>query len=388
VTSAGLEVGVEPFRVAVDDAVLDDLRDRLRHTRWPQQVDDAGWDYGANGEYVRDVCRTWAETYEWRDAEQRLNRWPQFTTVIDGVRIHFLHVVSPVAGARPLILMHGWPSSVLEFLDVIEPLIDPESAGGRAADAFSVVIPSLPGYGWSEAPRERGWHDGRVGRAFLELMSRLGYDEFYTQGGDWGAMISSEFTRLAPERIRGFHTSFLVTAGYRPEDEPLTPQERAVEDARVAYNAHEKAYIALQSTKPDSLGFGLADSPAAQAAWILEKLNRWTDNRGDLEAAVSRTAILDLLTTYWVTNTGAPSARLYYETAAAGRMALLPRVETPTAIADFPAELNRVARRAAERQYNIVRWTEMKRGGHFPAWEQPAAFVRDVRASFGPAKTA
>jgi pimeloyl-ACP methyl ester carboxylesterase len=298
------------------------------------------------------------------------------------LRIHFLHVVSPVPGARPLLLLHGWPSSVLEFLGVIDPLTNPEAHGGSATDAFSLVIPSLPGYGWSEAPNARGWHDGRIAAVFLELMGRLGYDAYYTQGGDWGSIISAEMTRLAPDRILGFHTSFLVTAGYLAEDEPLSAEEQAAEEARLAYNASERAYIALQSTKPDSLGFGLADSPAAQAAWIVEKLRRWSDSRGDLEQTLSRSSILDLVTTYWVTNTGAASARLYYETAAAGRMGLQPRVQVPTSVAVFPAELNRVARRVGKRHYNIVRWTVMDRGGHFPAWEQPDTFVHDLRESF------
>jgi pimeloyl-ACP methyl ester carboxylesterase len=375
-------VSIEPFQVSVDEAVLEDLRERLGRTRWPQQISGAGWDYGTNLGYLRELCESWATDYDWRRTEKRLNSVPQFTTVVDGLRIHFLHVVSPVPGARPLLLVHGWPSSVLEFLGVIDPLTNPAAHSGSATDAFSLVIPSLPGYGWSEAPKARGWHDGRIAAAFLELMGRLGYDACYAQGGDWGSMISAEMTRLAPDRILGFHTSFLVTAGYLAEDEPLSAEEQAVEEARVAYNARERAYIALQSTRPDSLGFGLADSPAAQAAWIVEKLRRWSDSRGDLEQTLSRSSILDLLTTYWVTNTGAASARLYYETAAAGRMGLQPRVQVPTSIAVFPAELNRAARRVAERHYNIVRWTVMDRGGHFPAWEQPDTFVRDLRESF------
>ena len=375
-------MSIGPFQVSVDEAVLEDLRERLGRTRWPQQISGAGWDYGTNLGYLRELCESWATDYDWRLTEKRLNSVPQFTTVVDGLRIHFLHVVSPVPRARPLLLLHGWPSSVLEFLGVIDPLTNPAAHGGSAADAFSLVIPSLPGYGWSEAPKARGWHDGRIAAAFLELVGRLGYDACYLQGGDWGSMISAEMTRLAPDRILGFHTSFLVTAGYRAEDEPLSAEEQAVEEARVAYNASERAYIALQSTKPDSLGFGLADSPAAQAAWIVEKLRRWSDSRGDLEQTLSRSSILDLLTTYWVTNTGGASARLYYETAAAGRMGLQPRVQVPTSVAVFPAELNRVARRVAERHYNIVRWTVMDRGGHFPAWEQPDTFVRDLRESF------
>lgn len=374
---------VQPFRVAVGDDILDDLRARLRNTRWPDRIPGSGWSYGADLDYLRDLCQYWEDKYDWRSAESAINEWPQFTTKIDGQRIHFIHARSPHPGARALLLTHGWPSSAVEFLKVLGPLTDPVASGGDAADAFHVVVPSMPGYGWSGPTTEAGWHRSRVAAAFVELLDGLGYARFGVHGGDWGSPISAEIGRVVPERTLGVHLTMLVTAGLRPEDGEPTDEEKAQQAEQELYNATEQGYIALQATKPQTLAFGLNDSPAGLAAWIVEKLRTWTDHDGNLESALSRDDILTWLTTYWVTGTAGSSARLYYESGVAGQLGPAPdRLEVPTGVAVFPKELYRTTRRVAEHHYNIVRWTELPRGGHFPAAEQPDLLVGELREFF------
>ncbi len=374
---------IRPFRVAVNDDVLDDLRRRLRQTRWPDQIPGTGWAYGADIGYLRELCLYWESKYDWRAAEAELNAWPQFTTVIDGQPIHFIHARSPHPQARPLVLFHGWPSSAVEFLKVLGPLTDPVAHGGDAADAFHVVVPSLPGYGWSGPTTEPGWDMRRVAAACVALLDRLGYSTFGTHGGDWGSAISAEIARTVPERLFGLHLTMLITSGLRPEDGDPTDEESALMAAQAVYNASEQGYIAVQSTKPQSLAVGLNDSPAGLAAWIVEKLRTWTDNDGDLESALTRDEILTWLTTYWVTGTAGSSARLYYETARAGLLGPAPgRVTVPTGVAVLPKELYRTSRRIAEHHYNVQRWTELPRGGHFPAAEQPELLVGELRQFF------
>ncbi|GAA4491465.1 epoxide hydrolase [Rhodococcus olei] len=376
------QLQIEQFQVAVPDDVLADLRRRLAQTRWPDQVPGAGWDYGANLEYLQALCRYWETEYDWRATEEALNAWPQFVTTIDEQRIHFLHARSPEPNARPLILTHGWPSSVVEFLNVLGPLTDPVAHGGRAADAFHIVVPSLPGYGWSGPTTTSGWHTGRIAAAFLDLMHQLGYSRFAAHGGDWGSVICGEMGRQSPDRVLGLHLTFLVTAGLQPADGAPTDEELTLMAAQERYNATEQGYVALQATKPQSLAFGLNDSPAGLAAWIVEKLQTWTDHGGDLESALNKDQILGNITTYWVTGTVGSAARLYYEEAHAGRLGPAERVGVPTSVAVYPKELNRTSRRIAEHQYNIERWTNMPRGGHFPAAEQPDLFVAHIRESF------
>lgn len=374
---------IERFTVAVPESDLDDLRDRLGRTRWPDQLPGVGWSYGTDRDYLRELVEYWRTGYDWRKAEDRLNAWPNYVTEIDGQRLHFVHARSAEPGARPLLLGHGWPSTPGEFLDVIGPLTDPRAHGGAAEDAFHVVIPSIPGYGWSGPTTETGWHPGRVARAYLTLLHELGYEQFYAQGGDYGAVIATQMALAAPERFLGLHLNFLVTAGLRPEDGEPTEAEARLAAEQAVYNATETGYIALQATKPQTIAYALADSPVALAAWIVEKLYRWTDHDGDLESVLTKDQILTTVTTFWLTGTGGSSGRLYYETGTAGMMGpAAERVTVPTSVGVFPKELYPVTRRIAEHHYDVVRWTEQPRGGHFPASEQPDLYVADVRAAF------
>jgi microsomal epoxide hydrolase len=374
-----------PFEVHVDDAVIDDLRARLRNTRWPDQVPGSGWDYGADGSYLRDLCAYWAGEFDWRAVEARLNAWPQFTTQIDGQRVHFIHARSPHPRARPLLLVHGWPSSQLEFLKVLAPLTDPVSYSGDAADAFHVVAPSIPGYAWSGPTTQPGWDTRRIAAAFTDLMRGLGYHRFGAFGTDMGSPITTEIARTSPGLVTGLHLTLLVS-GLRPKDGVLTAAEEAQAAANNRRRGAEIGYVAIQSTKPQTLAYGLTDSPAGQAAWIVEKLRNWTDCGGDLESVLSKDEILATVMTYWVTGTAGSSARLYYEMARAAAVGSLPpdasRVEVPTAVAVFPGELYPTSQRIASDHYAIERWTVMPRGGHFAALEVPDVLVEDLRAFF------
>ncbi|NKX56563.1 epoxide hydrolase family protein [Arthrobacter mobilis] len=371
-----------PFTVNVPQAELDDLRSRIAATRWPDQIPESGWNYGANIDFVRELLEYWANGFDWRKTEAELNAWPQYTTTIDGQKIHFIHVRSPHKGARPLVLLHGWPSTTTEFSKVIGPLSDPVSHGGNAEDAFDIVVPSLPGFGWSGPTREPGWHPGRIADAFAELLEGLGYDHYFVHGGDYGAVVAGQLALRHPERVTAIHLTFLVTGGRRPEDGEATPEEARLEADQAIYNATETGYLAIQATKPQSLAYGLNDSPAGLAAWIVEKFNSWTDNGGDLESVLTKDELLANITTYWLTQTAGSAARLYYETAAGGMMGpSAERVETPTYVAVFPKELYRTTRRIAEHHYNVQRWTEQPRGGHFAASEQPELLVDDIRSA-------
>ena len=372
---------ITPFEVHVEDSVLDDLRQRLALTRWPDQIPGSGWERGADSDYLRALVDYLRDDFDWRAAERVQNTWPQFLTTLDGARVHFFHVRSPHLGARPLLLTHGWPSTPLEFLEVIGPLTDPTAYGGRAEDACHVVAPSLPGFGWSLPTTEGGWHPGRIARAWLELMARLGYERFAAHGTDWGSVVSTEMAREAPERLAGLHLTLLMS-GLRPRNGVLTPEEEHQQQANEALRATELGYVMLQSTKPQTLSYALADSPVGQAAWIVEKLRTWTDCAGDLESVLTRDEILASVTTFWATGTGGSSGRLYHEArlAALGSTPRQGRIGVPTAVALFPRELYPTSRRIASEHYNIVRWTPMARGGHFGAWEQPELLVADLRA--------
>ncbi|MGV9868105.1 epoxide hydrolase family protein [Rhodococcus koreensis] len=372
---------ITPFEVHVADGVLDDLRQRLALTRWPDQIPGSGWERGADGDYLRALVDYWRDDFDWRAAERVQNTWPQFLTTLDGARVHFFHVRSPHPQARPLMLTHGWPSTPLEFLEVIGPLTDPTAYGGRAEDACHVVAPSLPGFGWSLPTTESGWHPGRIARAWLELMTRLGYERFAAHGTDWGSVVSTAMAREAPERLAGLHLTLLVS-GLRPRNGVLTPEEEHQQQANEALRATELGYVLLQSTKPQTLSYALADSPVGQAAWIVEKLRTWTDCAGDLESVLTKDEILTSVTTFWATGTGGSSGRLYHEArlAALGSTPPQGRIEVPTAVALFPRELYPTSLRISSDHYNIVRWTPMARGGHFGAWEQPELLVADLRA--------
>jgi epoxide hydrolase len=374
------ETAVRPFRIDVPQADVDDLRDRLARTRWPDQLPGVGWDYGIALDDVRELAGYWATSYDWRVHERRLNSFPQFTTEIDGQTVHFLHVRSADEGALPLIMTHGWPGSVVEFMEVIGPLTDPRAHGGDPGDAFHMVVPSIPGFGFSGPTRDRGWNVTRVARAWDSLMGRLGYQRYGAQGGDWGSSISRELGVLLPTRVIGVHLNMLspyVAAGSEPADLDDRDRER-VERLR-RFRLTGSGYGAIQATRPQTVGYGLTDSPAGQLAWIAEKFGEWTD--GGL-GAVDRDQLLTNISVYWLTRTAGSSARLYYE--AARSRAFGPPVPStaPTGVAVFPAEIAPPVRRVAEQSNHIVHWSEFDRGGHFAAMEEPDLLVGDVRAFF------
>ena len=370
---------VRPFRIAVPDDNLADVRRRLAATRWPEAecVDD--WSQGLPLSYTRELAACWADGYDWRARESALNRFDQFTTEIDGLDIHFIHQRSPRADAFPLIITHGWPGSVVEFQKIIEPLTDPTAHGGHAEDAFHVVCPSLPGYGFSGKPSTTGWNVVKIAQAWETLMVRLGYERYGAQGGDWGAAVTTEMGRNRGHCV-AIHTNMPISLP-PPDalDNPTDEDQRALA-ALAHYRRWDSGYAKQQSTRPQTLGYGLVDSPVALMAWIIEKFWSWTDCDGHPENVLSRDELLDNVTVYWVTGTGASSARLYWESMGAWRPA--DRVEVPTGVAAFPKEIVLSPRHWCEANYHITRWTTMPRGGHFAAFEQPDLFVDDVRAFF------
>jgi len=375
---------IEPFAIDVPDEVLADLERRLDATRFPHQIEGTGWSYGADGAYIRELVHYWKDTYDWREHEAEINQFPQFTTVIDDQRIHFIHARSQNEQALPLILMHGWPGSVVEFLDVIEPLTDPAKHGGRAEDAFHVVAPSLPGYGFSEPTKSTGFDCHRIAETFAELMARLGYDDYAAHGGDWGAIIGNNLAILDAAHVRGFHTT--MPLAFPPADGPgdLSAEEQSDLAELEVFNNDGTGYQKIQGTKPQSLGYGLTDSPSGLLGWITEKFHAWTDCGGEVENAVARDRLLTNVMLYWISGNITPSTRLYYETFKSGRVGIIGnRVEVPTGIARFPKEIMRFPRKWVENHYNVTQWTTMPRGGHFAALEQPDLFVEDVRRFFG-----
>ncbi len=375
---------IVPFRVAASDAAIADLRDRLSRTRWPDQLEGSGWDYGTDGFYLRGLCDYWAQSFDWQAFEDRFNRFPQFTTEIEGQRVHFFHVRSPEPDARPLILSHGWPGSVAEFLDVLGPLSDPAAHGGDRRDAFHVVAPSLPGYGFSGPTRERGYDSRRIAKTFDSLMGRLGYGRYFAQGGDKGTKISILLGATYPERVPAIHLNLVSAPPLDPSNprQGLTAEEGTELDRVAEFMRCESAYQQIQRTKPQSLAYGLTDSPAGLAAWIVEKFRAWSDCGGEVENSFSRDRLLDNISVYWLTGTIGSSMRLYYEDHGPGRDVPLPPVKVPVGHAHFPAEIITCPRRWAAAKFNITRWTNMPRGGHFPAMEVPDLFVGDVRAFF------
>jgi microsomal epoxide hydrolase len=377
----GNSTAVEPFRIDIPQADLDDLRDRLARTRWPDQLPGVGWDYGIPLDYVQELAGYWRTGYDWRVHEEKLNGFPQFTTVIDGQRVHFLHVRSAVPDAMPLVITHGWPGSIAEFMEVIGPLTDPVAHGGDPADAFHLVVPSIPGFGLSGPTTDPGWDVRRIARAWDELMRRLGYQRYGAQGGDWGSAISRELGIIVPEHLIGVHLNMLFTPVIPDADADLTDEEKARLERLRSFRITGSGYAAIQSTRPQTLAYGLTDSPAGQLAWIVEKFGEWTDD-GLPHEAVDRDQLLTNVMLYWLTGTAGSSARLYYE-AARTRGSGPPETSTaPTGIAVFPREIARPVRRFAEQSNNIVHWSELDRGGHFAAMEAPDLLVADVREFF------
>lgn len=372
---------VTPFHIAVADDVLTDLKSRLRNTRWPEAelVDD--WSQGAPLQWIREVCRYWADEYDWRRREAQLNRFAQFTTGIDGLDIHFIHARSPHPDAMPLIITHGWPGSVVEFHKVIEPLIDPVRHGGSAADAFHVVCPSLPGFGFSAKPTTTGWGVGRIASAWATLMERLGYGRYGAQGGDWGSAVTTALGAQDAAHCAGIHITLSMGSRPKVEGEPTPEEARAL--AGIKYYADwDSGYSKQQSTRPQTLGYGLTDSPSGQAAWILEKFWAWTDCDGHPENVLSRDEMLDNVMLYWVTATAVSSARLYWESFSPKRRPVV-KVTVPTGVAVFPREIVTPVRKWMAPNFTDIRhWKEMPKGGHFAAFEQPDLFVAEVREYF------
>ena len=375
--SAAMSEAIERFEIRVDDQVLEDLRRRLASTRLPDQLEGTDWEYGIPAGYVRELVDYWRDQYDWRAQEARLNELDHFRTRIDGEAIHFVHARSARADALPLLVVHGWPGSIVEFLDVIPRLTSPEAS----ADAFHVVAPSLPGYGFSGPTRTRGWDCGRIARAFVELMQRLGYARYGAQGGDWGAQVVTRIGALDPDRCAGIHLNMPLAT--RPKDPGALTDEEKADLATMAHFQREEAGYALeQGTKPQTLGVGLNDSPAGLLAWIVEKFRGWSDCGGHPETCFTRDQLITNVMIYWVTQTITSSARLYWETKHSSDDAP-PFVRVPTGVARYPKEdVLRFPRAWVERQYDVRQWSVMPHGGHFAAMEQPAAFVDDVRAFF------
>jgi pimeloyl-ACP methyl ester carboxylesterase len=376
---------IQPFRIAIPQADLDDLRDRLARTRWPDELPGAGWGRGVPLDYLKDLTGYWRDGYDWRAQEARLNQLPQFTTVIDGQTIHFLHVRSPEPGALPLVVTHGYPSSVAEFLEVIGPLSDPRARGGDPADAFHLVVPSLPGFGFSTPLRAAGWESGRTARAWVELMHRLGYPRYGAHGGDIGAGVSGDLSGLDPDGVVGAHvntdpTGLALLDLLPAELDGLSEAEAASHRRWRDYGAEGKGYLQIQGTRPQTLAYGLTDSPVAQLAWIVEKVKEWTDPAAELpEDAVDRDQLLTNVSLYWFTRSGASAATFLYEAAHATREWGAPS-PAPTGFAVFGE--GSLMRRALDPDHKVEHWSEFDRGGHFPAMEVPDLLVGDIRAFF------
>ncbi len=371
---------VTPFRIEIPEADLEDLRQRLRRTRWPdaETVDD--WSQGVPLAYTRALCDYWLERYDWRACEASLNGFPQFRTNVDGLGIHFLHVRSPQQNALPLIMTHGWPGSIVEFGKVVGPLTDPLAHGGDAADAFHLVCPSLPGFGFSDKPARPGWGTDQIADAWDQLMTRLGYARYGAQGGDWGAGVTTRLGVRHAGHVAGIHLNMVTVPPDPATMDDLTEQEQGALAAMRHYRDFDSGYSKQQSTRPQTVGYGLVDSPAGLCAWIVEKFWSWTDCDGDPANVLTRDEMLDDVMLYWLPGTGASSARLYWESFG---KPLGGTVQVPVGCSVFPKEIFRASRRWAEKQFPDLRyWNEPAKGGHFAAFEQPAIFVDEVRAAF------
>ena len=378
---------MEPFQIDVPEAELDDLRERLKAARWPERETVDDWSQGVPLDYIRELCAHWADGYDWRATEARLNALPGYRAELDGLGIHLLHVRSPHRDALPLVMTHGWPGSIVEFLKVIGPLTDPGAHGGDSADAFHVVCPSLPGYGFSDKPRRPGWGVERIAAAWAELMARLGYERYGAQGSDWGTSISACIGQKDPEHVAGIHLTPPLAPPDRATFDDLTDGERAALASLEHAAEWESGYSKEHATRPQTIGYALADSPVALCAWIVEKFWAWTDCGGHPENVLTRDELLDNLMLYWLPRTGASSARLYWESIRQVDELITGPVhdivEVPTGCSIFPKELQRPSRRWAEKRFRDIRhWNELDRGGHFAAFEQPELFVDELRSFF------
>ncbi len=381
----------QPFRIAIDPSALDDLRDRLRRTRWPQAIEGIDWEDGTALAYAQDLVAYWRDRFDWPAQEIALNRLPHFTAAIDDLTIHFIHQRGRGPRPLPLIISHGWPGSFVEMTKILPLLTDPAKHGGDAADAFDVVIPSLPGYGFSSRPLHAGTDPRRIAELWVTLMTGLGYERFGAQGGDWGSAITASLGFFHPEHLVGIHLNMISGSAAPPAagGRPFTAAEEAFRAARVEWAEAEGGYHHIQRTKPLTLAYGLNDSPAGLAAWIVEKFRTWSDCNGDVESVFTRDELLTNIAIYWFTETIGSSVRLYREALRRPlRFKAGERVTVPTGVARFPKEIVQPPREWAERIYNLQHWKEMARGGHFAAMEQPELLAADIRAFFRPLRTA
>ncbi|MEX2469648.1 MAG: epoxide hydrolase family protein [Pseudohongiellaceae bacterium] len=377
-----------PFRIDIPDADLADLQRRLENTRWPDQLAGTSWEYGTDRAYLQELVAYWQDGFDWRAQEARLNQFDHFKMAVQDLDLHFIHQRSSHPDAIPLMIVHGWPGSVAEFTGIIEPLTEPQRHGGDPGDAFHIIAPSLPGFGFSGIPDEPGYSPERMALMLAELMAQLGYDRYAIAGGDWGAIINRHLANHYPERLLGLHSNFILAS--EPQDSTgagvATEAELDARTERARYMQNETAYQQIQGTKPQTLGYGLHDSPAGLAAWIVEKFHGWTDMPqgadGDLDDYFSKDELLTNIALYWFTGTITSSARIYFENRNAPNLKPMGYIDVPTGAAVFPAEISLTPRAWAEAAYDIRRWTVMPRGGHFAALEQPALYLEDVRAFF------
>jgi len=375
---ARMPAAIKPFESHIPDSVLEDLRRRLAETKWPEQLPGTTWEYGADISKVRELANYWQKGYDWRAEEARINRLHQFTTEIDGQTIYFIHERSPRADAIPLMLIHGWPGSIVEFFALIEPLTHPKDS---STPAFDVVIPSLPGFGFSGPTRSRGWGPARMAKALLVLMDRLGYPRYGIQGGDWGSAVADEMARQAPTRVIGLHLNLISV----PPPSPDAMKELTAEEHRAYrqwWDQKRSTFFNLQSSEPQTVAYALTDSPVGWMAWLAEKFQDLTDNDGDFLHTVDRDTFLSDVTLYWVTGTVGSSMRIYRENRLSEKNDTPCKIETPVAYAAFPKEVVAAPERWIEQYYNVVQRTEMPKGGHFAALEQPDLMVQDIRSFF------
>lgn len=371
---------IQPFQIEVPEQQLVDLRQRLALTRLPEKETPDDWSQGVPLSYMQEVLQYWQNDYDWRRCEARINEFPQFITSIDGLDIHFLHVRSAVEDAQPLVLTHGWPGSVLEFLKVIGPLTDPAAHGGSADDAFHVVCPTLPGFGFSGKPTATGWGVSKIAGAWAQLMQRLGYDRYVAQGGDWGSAVTCAMPAADPEHLQAIHINMPIVSPDPDTMSDLTDQEKDALAALQHYDQWDSGYSKQQSTRPQTIGYALVDSPVGQAAWILEKFWAWMDCQGHPENVLNRDELLDNVMLYWLTTAGASSARIYWESFNSGSM---DPISVPAGISQFPKDIFRTSKRWAEKRFsNLIYWNALDSGGHFAAMEQPQQFVEEVRNCF------
>ena len=383
-------VAIRPFRVNVPEEALVDLRRRVAATRWPARETVTDQSQGVRLEKIQALVRYWETDYDWRKVEAKLDALPMFVTEIDGIDIQFIHVRSRHPNAMPLIITHGWPGSILELVKVIGPLSDPTAHGGRAEDAFDLVIPSMPGYGFSGQPKETGWNADRIGLAWDVLMKRLGYTRYVAQGGDWGSVVADRMARQKPAGLLGIHVNMPATVpadvarainNGDPAPAGLSPVEKAAFDSLSTFFSKNGAYGAMMTTRPQTLGYGLSDSPVGLAAWMYDKFAQWTYSGGEPERSLTRDEMLDGITLYWLTNSAVSSAQLYWENNANNFNAV--DISLPAAITVFPGEIYRAPRSWSERAYhNLIYFNEVDKGGHFAAWEQPELFSTEIRAAF------